>query len=153
MIRRPPRSTRTDTLFPYTTLVRSDSGRNRVPTPNNPALGLRAIRLCLKEPELFRVQLRAVLRASKLGRMQILLPMISNLPEFRQACATTAAARHELIGEGYQLDADVPVGALTEVPAVALVPPARARHARFLSLGPNQLSQYTLAFRRVDAEV
>src|SRR3546814_6271554 len=79
-----------------------DSGRNRGPTPNNPALGLRAIRLCLKEPELFRVQLRALLRASKLGRMQILLPMISNLPEFRQACATIDAARHELIGEGYQ---------------------------------------------------
>src|SRR3546814_17259025 len=83
--------------------------------------------------DLFRVQLRALLRASKLGRMQILLPMISNLPEFRQACATIDAARHELIGEGYQLAADVPVGAIIEVPTAALVSPLHARHARFRS--------------------
>src|SRR3546814_11266129 len=85
--------------------------------------------------------------------MQILLPMISNLPEFRQACATIDAARHELIGEGYQLAADVPVGAIIEVPAAALVSPMLARHARFFSIGTNDLIQYTLAIDRVDDEV
>src|SRR3546814_15960137 len=84
--------------------------------------------------------------------MQILLPMISNLPEFRQACATIDAARHELIGEGYQLAADVPVGAIIEVPAAALVSPMLARHARFFSIGTNDLIQYTLAIDRVDDE-
>ncbi|MDE0855042.1 MAG: phosphoenolpyruvate--protein phosphotransferase, partial [Nevskia sp.] len=85
-----------------------DSGSRQGPTPNNPALGLRAIRLCLKEPELFRTQVRALLRASAHGAMQIMLPMISSVQEFRQAQQIIAAATEQLRGEGRLVADNIP---------------------------------------------
>jgi phosphotransferase system enzyme I (PtsI) len=120
---------------------------------SNPALGLRAIRYCLAYPELFLTQLRAILRASSVGTVRILVPMLAHVHEVEQALAFVARAREQLRERKLKHDARVPVGGMIEVPAAALSVPAFIKRLKFLSLGTNDLIQYTLAIDRADSSV
>jgi phosphotransferase system enzyme I (PtsI) len=119
----------------------------------NPALGLRAIRYCLAEPQMFNTQLRAILRASRFGKVEILLPMIANLWEIDAARAALERAKEELRSERIKFDGDVPVGGMIEIPAAAIALPMFLKKLDFISIGTNDLIQYTLAIDRADDEV
>jgi len=119
----------------------------------NPALGLRAIRLCLAEPVMFRTQLRAILRASAFGKVKILVPMLSSVLELTQALKAVADARRSLDDDGIAYDAETPIGGMIEVPAAALCLNIFTRKLDFLSIGTNDLIQYTLAIDRTDESV
>ena len=119
----------------------------------NPALGLRAIRYCLAEPQMFRAQLRAILRASHYGPVKILLPMIAHVHEVEQALAHIAEARAQLDAAGIPFAPDVQVGAMIEIPAAALSVGLFVKKLDYLSIGTNDLIQYTLAIDRADDQV
>jgi phosphotransferase system enzyme I (PtsI) len=118
----------------------------------NPALGLRAIRWSLSEPGMFRQQLRAILRASAFGKVRLLVPMVAHLSEIRLTLEAIARAKQQLTDAG-QPYVDVEVGAMIEVPAAALMLPTFLRHFDFVSVGTNDLIQYTLAIDRADEAV
>ncbi|GGB91525.1 phosphoenolpyruvate--protein phosphotransferase [Pseudoduganella buxea] len=122
-------------------------------TALNPALGLRAIRYCLSEPQLFLMQLRAILRASCYGKVRILIPMLSHAFEIDQSLAMIEQAKAQLREANMKFDPGVEVGAMIEIPAAALSLPMFVRKMNFLSIGTNDLIQYTLAIDRVDYEV
>lgn len=119
----------------------------------NPALGLRAIRYCLSEPHLFLTQLRAILRASAFGKVNILIPMLSHSFEIDQTLAMLEQAKNQLILQDMAFDPDIKVGAMIEVPAAALSLPMFVKKLDFLSIGTNDLIQYTLAIDRADYAV
>jgi len=128
-----------------------DSGHDSVAL--NPALGLRAIRYCLAEPQMFLAQLRAILRASHYGRVKILLPMIAHWHEIEQSLALIDQARAQLDAAGIPYDPTVAVGGMIEIPAAALSIGLFVKKLDYLSIGTNDLIQYTLAIDRADDQV
>lgn len=122
-------------------------------TALNPALGLRAIRFCLSEPQMFLTQLRAILRASAFGPVKLLVPMLAHAFEIDQTLMMIEQAKTQLREEKIKFDPELPVGAMIEIPAAALTLPLFIKRMDFLSLGTNDLIQYTLAIDRVDHEV